>query len=70
MDGEVLTINNYFPFAVCRISQGNLAIDRQFTGQILDSTGLYYYNARYYNQLETMGTVGLIGMLRIPTEVI
>jgi RHS repeat-associated protein len=34
---------------LCRISQGNLAIDRQFTGQILDSTGLYYYNARYYD---------------------
>lgn len=34
---------------MCRISQGNLAIDRQFTGQILDSTGLYYYNARYYD---------------------
>ena len=39
----------YFPFGLCRISQGNLAIDRQFTGQILDSTGLYYYNARYYD---------------------
>ena len=62
-------INGYFPFGACRISQGNLAIDRQFTGQILDATGLYYYNARYYN-LETMGTVGFIGILRIPTEVI
>ena len=45
----MLTINNYFPFGLCRISQGNLGIDRQFTGQILDSTGLYYYNARYYD---------------------
>ena len=42
-------INGYFPFGLCRISQGNLAIDRQFTGQILDATGLYYYNARYYD---------------------
>ena len=37
------------PLGACRISQGNLAIDRQFTCQILDSTGLYYYNARYYD---------------------
>lgn len=32
-----------------RISQGTLATDKQFTGQRLDSTGLYYYNARYYD---------------------
>ncbi|MFC1920429.1 RHS repeat-associated core domain-containing protein [Chloroflexota bacterium] len=23
--------------------------DKKFTGQRLDSTGLYYYNARYYD---------------------
>jgi RHS repeat-associated protein len=30
-------------------SQGTLATDRRFTGQRLDSTGLYYDNARYYD---------------------
>jgi RHS repeat-associated protein len=32
-----------------RNSQGTLGTDRQFTGQRLDGTGLYYYNARYYD---------------------
>jgi RHS repeat-associated protein len=32
----------------CWESQGNLPA-QQFTGQRLDSTGLYYYNARYYD---------------------
>jgi RHS repeat-associated protein len=30
-------------------SQGTLGTDKLFTGQRLDSTGLYYYNARYYD---------------------
>jgi len=33
----------YFCFGDCRNSQGNLGTDRLFTGQRLDSTGLYYY---------------------------
>ena len=36
-------------FGVCRNSQGNLDTDKLFTGQRLDDTGLYYYNARYYD---------------------
>ena len=36
-------------FGVCRNSQGNLPTDKLFTGQRLDGTGLYYYNARYYD---------------------
>ncbi len=28
---------------------GPLATDRKFTGQRLDATGLYFYNARYYD---------------------
>jgi RHS repeat-associated protein len=33
----------------CRNSTGDLATDKLFTGQRLDSTGLYYYGARYYD---------------------
>jgi RHS repeat-associated protein len=36
-------------YGECRNSQGNLPTDRQFTGQRLDDTGLYYYGARYYD---------------------
>lgn len=39
----------YFPFGDRRNSQGTLGTDKQFTGQRLDGTGLYYYNARYYD---------------------
>jgi RHS repeat-associated protein len=40
----------YFPFGDCWQSQGTLPTDRLFTGQRLDdNTGLYYYNARYYD---------------------
>jgi len=33
---------------------GTVATDHQFTGQKVDSSGLYYYNARYYDP--TLGT--------------
>lgn len=39
----------YLSFGECRNSQGTLSTDRLFTGQRLDATGLYYYNARYYD---------------------
>ncbi len=39
----------YYPYGVCRISQGDLATDKLFTGQRLDNIGLYYYGARYYD---------------------
>jgi RHS repeat-associated protein len=38
----------YLPFGVCRNSP-DLPTDKLFTGQRLDGTGLYYYNARYYD---------------------
>ncbi len=47
--GAVVASIKYFPFGVCRNSQGNLDTDKLFTGQRLDDTGLYYYNARYYD---------------------
>ncbi|MFC1932263.1 hypothetical protein ACFLXU_01350 [Chloroflexota bacterium] len=39
----------YYPYGGCRNSQGTLGTDKKFTGQRLDGTGLYYYNARYYD---------------------
>jgi RHS repeat-associated protein len=33
----------------CLESTGNIPTDKLFTGQRLDSTGLYYYGARYYD---------------------
>ena len=36
-------------FGFCRKSTGNLNTDKLFTGQRLDQTGLYFYNARYYD---------------------
>jgi RHS repeat-associated protein len=32
-----------------RSSTGTMPTDKKFTGQRLDQTGLYYYNARYYD---------------------
>jgi RHS repeat-associated protein len=37
----------YLPFGETR--SGSVGIDQKFTGQRLDSTGLYYYGARYYD---------------------
>ena len=37
------------PLGVCRNSQGTVDTDKLFTGQRLDDTGLYFYNARYYD---------------------
>ena len=38
---------SYYPFG--SVQTGSVNTVKQFTGQILDSTGLYYYNARYYD---------------------
>ena len=45
---EVATVK-YFPFGGTRFSNGELNTDKLFTGQRLDQTGLYFYNARYYD---------------------
>jgi len=37
----------YLPFGATRT--GSVNTPKEFTGQRLDSTGLYYYNARYYD---------------------
>lgn|GEM_PF-2324644 len=39
----------YKPFGETRASSGTFGTDRKFTGQRLDGTGLYFYNARYYD---------------------
>jgi RHS repeat-associated protein len=47
--GTATSTLKYLPFGSTRSSTGALPTDREFTGQILDQTGLYYYNARYYD---------------------
>jgi len=45
-------VNVYYPFgrAAATSPQASFQVSRRFTGQILDAeTGLYYYNARYYD---------------------
>jgi RHS repeat-associated protein len=45
--GALISSIKYTPFGTTR--SGSVSTDKQFTGQRLDGTGLYYYNARYYN---------------------
>ncbi|MBI2854647.1 MAG: hypothetical protein HYX87_06995 [Chloroflexi bacterium] len=43
------SILKYYPLGAARSTVGTLGTDKQFTGERLDSTGLYFYNARYYD---------------------
>jgi RHS repeat-associated protein len=45
--GAQVSAIKYYPFGTTR--SGSVPTDKQFTGQRLDGTGLYYYNARYYD---------------------
>jgi len=45
--GTQESISTYYPFGGTRT--GSVSTDQKFTGQRLDDTGLYYYNARYYD---------------------
>ncbi len=47
--GNLVASIKYAPFGDRRNSTGAIDTDRQFTGQRLDGTGLYYYGARYYD---------------------
>jgi RHS repeat-associated protein len=52
--GSQIEVNAYFPFGrvMTASPQANFKVSRQFTGQVKDDdTGLYYYNARYYDPL-------------------
>ena len=45
--GASISSISYFPFGLTRT--GSVSTSKQFTGQRLDGTGLYYYGARYYD---------------------
>ncbi|OGM28687.1 hypothetical protein A3D01_00010 [Candidatus Woesebacteria bacterium RIFCSPHIGHO2_02_FULL_39_13] len=49
--GQVVSQQVYYPYGSTRTLSGTLPTERAYTGQISDTdlTGLYYYNARYYN---------------------
>jgi RHS repeat-associated protein len=46
-NGQALSSITYYPFGETR--SGSVSTDKKFTGQRQDGTGLYYYNARYYD---------------------
>jgi RHS repeat-associated protein len=46
--GSVIGTISYLPFGSIKSASGTLPAQK-FTGQRLDATGLYYYNARYYD---------------------
>src|SRR3989339_109479 len=56
--GQVIRTTTYTPYGTTYASNGSIDTPRKYTGQILDdNTGLYYYNARYYDpQLGTFLT--------------
>jgi len=47
--GATVGTIKYFPFGATRSTTGTLDTGKKFTGQRLDETGLYFYNARYYD---------------------
>ena len=53
--GKVVSKQSYYPYGTTRsysqLTADNSQPERQYTGQVSDQdqTGLYYYNARYYN---------------------
>ena len=49
--GRLVSKQNYYPYGTTRSASDSLPTEKQYTGQVsdTDSTGLYYYNARYYN---------------------
>lgn len=52
-NGTAAAKQRYFPYGTTKSESGDLHTDRKYTGQISDQdqTGLYYYNARYYDPL-------------------
>src|SRR3989344_7838447 len=52
--GKAVSKQSYYPYGATRSQTsdvGSKKLERQYTGQVSDTdeTGLYYYNARYYN---------------------
>ncbi|MFC1727443.1 RHS repeat domain-containing protein [Patescibacteria group bacterium] len=56
--GELVSQQNYYPYGSTRNSQGFLPGEREYTSQVSDQaqTGLYYYNARYYDPVTGLFT--------------
>jgi len=54
--GALVATQLYFPFGKVRYASGTLPTGRGFTGQILDSNGLMYYGARYFDPLTARWT--------------
>ena len=52
-NGDVVSQQVYYPYGNTKSFDGLHITDREYTGQVsdMDETGLYYYNARYYNPL-------------------
>ena len=48
-NGNVVASSKYLPYGESRPSTGDPGTDKLFTGQRLDQSGLYFYNARYYD---------------------
>ena len=46
-NGTQMRSIKYYPYGSTR--SDSVPTDKKFTGQRLDDTGLYYYNARYYD---------------------
>ena len=47
--GGQVSLTKFFSFGSTRSSTGTLGTDMKYTGQRLDGTDLYFYNARYYD---------------------
>jgi len=49
--GEVVSRQSYYPYGSTQNTQGALPTERAYTSQVsdTDTTGLYYYNSRYYS---------------------
>jgi RHS repeat-associated protein len=47
--GTLISGIKYYPFG--ETMSGSVNTDKQFTGQRIDGTGLYYYGARYYDPI-------------------
>ena len=48
-EGDSVGSSGYKPYGDPESASGDVATDIKFTGQRLDQTGLYFYNARYYD---------------------
>jgi uncharacterized protein RhaS with RHS repeats len=57
--GDLISNISYYPYGQTR--SGDVPTDKKFTGQRLDATGLYYYNARYYDPTKSSGTIDTAG---------